>query len=635
MNGYEKLFEPLKIGQLEIKNRFVVPAMDSHYTDEEHYFTEQALNYYGERAKGGFGLITTEFMCVSEEGLAEKTQAGIYDDCFIPMLSKLVERVHTNGARMFAQLQHSGRLQGYDTTSLMAVGASSIPDKGHLLKVHELTTDEVQGVIQKFTEAALRAQKAGFDGVEIHGAHGYLLAQFLSKGVNKRVDQYGGNITNRARIVCEIIQSIKNACGKDYPVIVRTSGDEAYEGGNSIEDAAAQAKLFEIAGADAIHISHGIAIHPYYTRSGFNVENARIVKNTVNIPVIVVGRVNDPAIALSIIESQAADFVALGRQSICDPHFPIKVKEGRFNEIFTCTGCMQRCLYTNMFEEGYGTSCMINPLSGKECLWTIDQTAFPKNIAIVGAGVAGLQSAWILAKRGHHVTVLEKENTAGGQYRLACVPSMKQDLSKTVSTYLSLCDKYGVTVKYNTEVNKDYFEKHNYDEIIVSTGADPLVPPIEGIDHENVYLANDILKFNKIFTHKKVLVLGAGLVGCETAEVLAEYDNKVTVVDMLDKAAPLAPKRPRFGLLDHLNRLNVEFVLNSKVVRIHKDGIEYQNNDEVSSIKDIDYIVLAFGSKPNNKLYKELKGVHVIGDASKAGDAKKAIFEATELALKL
>lgn len=635
MDGYEKLFEPLKIGELEIKNRFVVPAMDSHYTNEQHYFTKQALNYYGERAKGGFGLITTEFMCVSEEGLAEKTQAGIYDDCFIPMLSQLVERVHHNGSRMFAQLQHSGRLQGRGTSSLMAVGASSIPDSGNLIKVHELTTDEVKGIIHKFVLAAKRAQKAGFDGVEIHGAHGYLLAQFLSSGVNKRVDEYGGNITNRARIVCEIIQEIKKECGKDYPVVVRTSGDEAYEGGNSIEDAVTQAKLFELAGADAIHISHGIAIHPYYTKAGFNIENARRVKQAVHIPVIVVGRINDPTLALSIIESQAADFIALGRESICDPHFPLKVKEGRFNEIFTCTGCMQRCLYTNMFEEGYGTSCMINPFSGKEGLWTIKQAETAKNIAIIGAGVAGLQSAWILAKRGHKVTVLEKENTAGGQYRLASVPPMKQDLSKTISTYLSLCHKYGVKIKYNTEVTKDYFKDHQYDDIIISTGALPLVPPIEGINHDNVYLANDILKFNKIFSNKKVLVLGAGLVGCETAEVLAGYHNQVTIVDMLDKAAPLAPKRPRLGLLDHLNKLNVQFILNSKVVRIHKDGIDYQYNDEIYSIKDIDYIVLAFGSKPNNQLYKELKDAYIIGDANTASDAKKAIFDATQLALKL
>lgn len=434
---YSKLFESKKIGNLEIKNRFVVPAMDSHYTNEEHFFTDQALNYYGERARGGFGLIFTEFMCVSEEGLAESTQAGIYDNKFIPMLTKLVDRVHENGAKIFAQIQHSGRQKGNDIP-LQAVGASALVSNGKKEPVHELTTEEVKVIEQKFIDAALRAKKTGFDGVEVHGAHGYLLAQFLSKATNKRVDQYGGNITNRARIVCEIVEGIKNTCGKDYPVVVRTSGNEDFYGGNSIEDALTQAILFEQANADAIHISYGSAIESYYTKSGFNTDNIRKVKEAVNIPVIGVGRINDPTLALAMVKNGTADFVALGRQSICDPHFPNKVKEGRLDEIFTCTGCMQRCLYTNMFEPGYGTSCMINPFSGKEGLWNIEPTTTKKNILIVGAGPAGLQAAWILAKRGHQVTLYEKESIPGGQYRLACIPSMKQDLTKTISTYTNM-----------------------------------------------------------------------------------------------------------------------------------------------------------------------------------------------------
>lgn len=635
---YTKLFEPMNIGKLEIKNRFVVPAMDSHYTDEKHQFTDQALNYYGERALGGFGLIFTEFLCVSEEGLAEKTQAGIYDDCFLPMLSKLTKRIHDNGSYIFAQLQHSGRLQGKGSTTLAAVGASNIPDKSKPIKVHELSTDEVRIIINKFVEAALRAQKAGFDGVEIHGAHGYLLAQFLSKGVNKRVDCYGGNITNRARIVCEIIQAVKKSCGKDYPVVVRTSGDEGYYGGNSIEDAIAQALLFEEAGADAIHISYGTAIQSYYTKSGFNIDNVRKVKEAVSIPVIGVGRINDPTLALSAVKSSAMDFVALGRQSICDPHFPQKVKEGKINEILTCTGCMQRCLYTSSFEDGFGTSCMINPFSGKENIWTIEEAENKKKIGIIGAGPAGLQAAWILGKKGHQVKVYEKESTAGGQYRLASVPSMKQDLAKTISTYLAFSKKYHVDIYYDTPATKELLDKENFDEIIVATGSLPIIPRIEGIDNNHVYLANDLLSFHQLLQNEKILVLGAGLVGAETAELLAEYGNDVTIVDMLDKVAPLTPKRPRENLLNHLKQLGVQLQLNSKVLKINQDGIDYENNQQINTLKGYDAVVLAFGSKANNELYnqiKDYKNIHVIGDASKAGDAKKAIYEATKLALKL
>lgn len=635
---YKELFEPLKIGKLEIKNRFVVPAMDSHYTNKEHQFTNQALNYYGERAKGGFGLIFTEFLCVSEEGLAEETQAGIYDDCFIEMLSCLSQRVHENGSLIFAQLQHSGRIQEVNTTSLQPVGASYLPAVGDHRKIHELSYDEIQVIISKFKDAALRAKKAGFDGVEIHGAHGYLLAQFLSKAINKRVDCYGGNMSNRARLVCEIIQAIKEACGKDYPVVVRTSGCEGYYGGNDIEDAMGQAILFEKAGADAIHVSHGTAIHPYYSKNGYNFENIKKIKDVVHIPVIGVGRINDASLALSAIQSKTMDFVALGRQSICDPHFPNKVKNNQTNEILTCTGCLQRCLYTNTFEEGFGTSCMINPFSGKENIWIIEQAKQKKKIAIVGAGVAGLQAAWILGKKGHNVTVYEKEKTAGGQYRLASIPTMKQDLAKTISTYLAFCRKYNVTIQYETKATKELLEKEHYDEIILATGATPLLLNIEGIHQDHVVIANDVLSFKHTFFNQKILVLGAGLVGAETAEVLSEYGNQVTIVDMVDRIAPLAVKRVRLGLIEHLNALNVQYQLNSKVLKINKDGIDYEYNQTIHQLKGFDTIVLAFGSKANQQLANELKdhsNIHLIGDALKAADGKKAIYDATKLALKL
>ncbi len=636
---FDKLFEPMNIGKLEIKNRFVMPPMDSHYTDQDHYYTEQAYNYYGERAKGGFGLIITEYTCVSIEGLASKTQAGIYDDKFIPSLAKLTQRVHEHRAKIFCQIHHAGRIQGTGTSDLVAVGASSKPDASKLIKVHELTTAEIPGVVQKFVDGAIRAKKAGFDGVEVHGAHGYLLAQFLSKGVNKRVDQYGGNTTNRARIVCEIIGGIKGACGQDFPVIVRSSGAEGYYGGNTIEDAVAQAILFEKAGADGVHISHGVAIQSYYVDAGFNIANVAKVKEALSIPVIGVGRINDPTLALSIVESGQADFVALGRQSICDPHFPRKVKEGLLDELLICSGCMQRCLYTDNFEPGFGTSCMINPLSGKENMWKVEATQKAKKIAVIGAGPAGLQATWILAKRGHDVHLYEKEAKAGGQYALASVPAMKQDLAKAVSTYLAFNNKYGTKIHYNTMATAELLDSQQFDEIVIATGSVPVVPRIPGIDGGNVVLASDILSFEKMYSNQNILVLGGGLVGAETGELLGEYNNKVAIVDMVDKIAPLAPKRPRMNLVEHLEHLGVEFYLESKVLAINSDGIDYEHNGQSATLSGYDTIVLAFGSRANNALGDALKlthgNVHIIGDAFQARDAQKAIFEATKLAIEL
>lgn len=636
---FEKLFEPMKIGTLEIKNRFVVPAMDSHYTNEEHHFTDRAFEYYAARAKGGFGLIMTEFICVSEEGLAEATQAAIYDDTFIPSLSRLTERVHQEDGKIFAQIHHAGRIRGEGTSTLPPVGASALPMPGKKEVVHELTTDEVIEVVQKFIAAAVRAQAANFDGVEIHGAHGYLLADFLSKGVNKRSDEYGGNITNRGRIVAEIIQGIKKACGQDFPVTVRTSGDEAQYGYNNLEDAKAQALLFQESGADAVHISYGVAIQSNYIASGFNIPNAKAVKECLDIPVIVVGRINDPMLANSVVASGNADFVALGRQSICDSDFVNKVKENRINELLTCTGCMQRCLYTSSFEEGEGTSCMINPFSGKESTWVIETAEEKKKILVVGAGVGGLQASWILAKRGHEVTLAEKSNFLGGQYRLASIPPMKQDLVKTVLTYAAFCEKYGVRTLKNTFVDEQFIADNPADVIVVSTGSVPIVPRIEGIENENVYLANDILASSILLQNKKVLVLGAGLVGAETAELLGEYGNDVTIMDMLDSVAPLAMKRPRLDLLARLEKHRTNIMLESKVIKINEDGVDYQKDDQQNTLNGYDAIVLAFGSKPNNQLYELMKqkhpNVHSIGDSDCVADAKKAIYDATKLALEI
>lgn len=642
---FSELWKPIRIGNLEIKNRLVMPAMGSNYAGRDHKFTEKAAWYYGARAKGGYGLLITEYLCVSREGLSGSRQAGIYDDSFIPGLKKVVDEVHAEGGRIFAQLQHSGNQSSRQAAGAEAVGASSVPAFNNALPVHELTTDEVRKMEDTFAEAAVRAKKAGFDGVEVHGAHGYLVAQFLSKAFNKRVDEYGGNLTGRTRFACQIIKKIKEACGEDYPVSFRISADEQVPGGNQVEDACAQAVLIEQAGADMLNVSFGSTVtktpvQPYMVKPGFNVHRVEEVKRRVHIPVVGVGRINDPALAESLLVSGSMDLVATGRQSICDPEFPNKIKEGRLDEIFTCTGCMQRCYYSDSYEDPEeGVSCMINPFSGKEKRWVIDRTDSPKKISIIGAGPAGLEAAWILAKRGHEVTVWEKEKVPGGQYRLAAVPPHKQDLAKTIQTYMALGTKAGVRWRFGHEVTEGELKEMDADVVILAAGSVPIVPPIEGIGQDHIVKANDVLAGRQILNGRKVLVVGAGLVGVETAEFLLQYENHVDLIDMIPEPAPLLGKAPRKLLLEELRQGGVTFYGESKVVKFTADGLIYEKAGEEKELAGYDNIVLAFGSRSDRTLAQAAadsgKEVWSVGDADRAGDAKKAIYEAAELALKI
>lgn len=641
--SYDCLFEKIKIGTLEIKNRFVMPAMDSGTTDEKHRFTAQSVAYFEARARGGFGLIIPEYMAVSPYGIGNPKEAGLWDDCFIPDLLGLTAAIHAYGTKVFAQLHHSGMMCVQKNTGVTPAGPSAIAATNYLERVREYSTEEVYEIIERYAEAALRAKKSRFDGVEIHAAHHYLPAQFLSRFTNKRTDEFGGSCKNRFRIVACIVKRIRELCGEDYPVIIRISAEEFLEGGNHIEDAFVYARMAEEAGIDAVHLSTGTGmggniVAPLYFDPGFNVENSERMKRMLHIPVITVGRINDPDLAAQIVASGRADMISLGRQAVCDPDFPNKTKENRTEEILQCTGCMQRCYYSKGCEESdTGISCMMNPFSGKEGRWKILPAGRQKRIAVVGAGPGGLEAAWVMARRGHIVDVYEKESAAGGTFRLAMVPPGKQDFGKMIYAYTSLLSKYGGRIHYNTEVTEDFLKRLSADVIVLATGCRPLVPEIPGLNMDRVTPANDILAGKEIISGAKVLIIGGGLVGCETAEFMNLYHNRITIIDMEEKLAKDCVSRVRSVLLRRLEKAGTRLLTGTKVLEVLKDGVRAVREEKEIVLDGFDALVLSLGARSYNPLGKAaekyIKEVYTIGDAARARDAKYAIYEGAKLAL--
>ena len=530
-------------------------------------------------------------------------------------------------------------------TGVVTRGPSAIPSSAHLEPVKAFTTEECYQMADFYGEAARRAKAAGFDGVEVHGAHFYLLGQFMSRYVNKRIDEFGGDYKGRFRLAKLCIQRVKEVCGESYPVTFRLSTEEFLDGGSNLDDAVIYACLAQEAGADAINISIGSGIGgniitPSYFDPGFNVKAAAKIKENVTIPTIVVGRINDPVLAEHIVKSGQADMVALGRQSVADSEFPKKVKEGRTGEIFQCTGCMQRCYYAEGCEkDDKGISCILNPFSGKESRWKIRTAEKRKKVLIAGAGAAGLECAWVLAKRGHEVQIYEKEDLPGGNFRLASVPPHKNDFARAIYTYLNLCKKYGAKVITGTEVTIEILNQENPDSIVLATGAKPLVPPIKGIDKADIKFASDILSGREIIGQKKVLIMGGGLVGCELAEYLNQFHNQVTIVEMQSMLAKEDVKRSRVVLMERLRKAGTTQCTNTKILEILPDGIRAETPDGEKEMRGYDKLILALGYQSNNPLQETAdsmgKEVHVIGDAARARNAKFAIYEGAKLGMSL
>lgn len=678
---YDLLFSPMKIGNVEIKNRVVMAPMLMGFGTFNGDATEQMINYYEERAKGGTGLIVTEITRVNDlTGASSFGQLSASKDRNIPSIKKLAHRVQKHGAKIFVELHHPGRQNvnlmintvpisvAFDKImpgnsyskllygSIVPVGkklvekdlffktvSPSATDKSKFAesKNRELTVKEIKKIISQFGDAALRVKKADCDGVVLHASHGYLIQQFLSPATNKRSDAYGGSLENRMRFLLEIIDDVRTKCGKDFPLVVRLTVDEMYDKigqkgkGYSLDEGLKMAKILNDKGIDAIDVSSASYdtfnywLEPTTFECGWRKYLAEEVKKVVDIPVIAANLIRTPQQAEKQLEDGIQDFISLGRPQIADPYWCKKAKEGRENEIKRCVCCLY-CFESMMHGayEGDHGYCSVNPLVGRETE-TLPKNGNGKKVVIVGAGVAGLTAAELLAKRNFDVTVLEKENKAGGQINLADKPPHKAKLHWCVEDLEVNAVKNGAKIEYGVLADKELIKSYNPEYIIIATGGNAVHP--KAFDKPNVVTVTEVLNGTVKLENSKVCVIGSGMTGLETSELLVEQGNKVTIVEMADKIAPGAWFQQLDDALPKLRAADTVFLTSTKLADVKENGIIVNDlKTGVTSEIECDKVVLSMGVRPDDSLYNEIKdefkNIYKIGDCVKTG----RIFNATQ-----
>lgn len=640
---FDNVFQEGKIGNCTIPNRLAVTAMVTNYCDEKGFATEQYIRYHEEKARGGWGLIITEDYAISEHAKGYECIAGLYNEAQVPGHKELTDRIHAQGAKIFAQIYHPGKQSSHFVNGgVQPVAPSAIPCPWCRELPRELTIPEIEEIVADFGKCAGFVKAAGFDGVELHAGHGYLLAQFMSTYINKRADKYGGCLDNRLRIIKESYDAMRAEVGGDFPIIIRFSADEDMPGGRDIAETRVLAKKFADWGFDGLHVSSGVygdynrqIVSPMYEKHAWTVDLAAEVKKIVDISVITVNRINDAAMADGLIEMGKADFVGMGRGSLADPFLPNKAKAGETDKIRYCIGCLQGC--TGALYLGTQVTCLVNPEVGREYEFSSEKINEPKTIAVVGAGPGGIEAAINAAKRGHMVTLYEAGDRIGGLFISAAYPPAKGEFSTFLYWAQTELEKYGVDLRLNTKVDADTLLAGDYNEIIIATGGEPLVPPIKGIDLPHVLRAEDVL-VGKAAAGDNCIVAGGGEVGAETAAHLGMIQKGATIIEMQPRIVADLDGTNANRLKGLLTRFEVPYRVSTKLLEINEDHVFVEGPQGIEKLP-CDCVVLALGYKPVNALADELaaRGVeaHVIGGAKETSNALAATKEGYELGMTL
>ena len=639
---FKTMFSPIQIGPMTVKNRFVVPPMGNNFANPDGTWSDQSVAYYAERAKGQFGLITIEATVVHHGAKGGPKKPCLYDDSSIESLKKITDACHAEGAKVSIQLQNAGPEGNAKNAGAPIEAASAIPSVYGKDTPIEVPTEKVYELVKGYGDAAERAMKAGADAVEIHMAHGYLVNSFISPRTNKRVDEFGGNFENRMRFPRLIVEEVKRRVGGKVAILARINSSDEVEGGDDVHDSAAIAAYLEDCGVEGLHVSRAVHIKDEYmwaptaVHAGFSADLVTEIKRAVSIPVITVGRYTEPYYAELLLREGRADLVAFGRQSLADPHMPEKAMNDNLEDLVPCIACLQGCV-ANMYK-GEPICCLVNPFLGHEAQG-YPKAEKSKKVMVIGGGVAGMCAAFVAAERGHDVSLYESTDKLGGNMRLAAYPPGKGDITNMIRSYIVRCEKAGVKIHMNTTVDLEMVKAEKPDAVIVSTGSRTLILPIEGIENPAIIHGSDLLD-GKRAAGKKVLVVGGGMVGCETAAFLGEQQHDVTVIEYRDTVGADVIHEHRVFLMEDFKNYGIKEITGAKVCKFFDDGVEYESPDgSRHEVRGFDSVVLSMGFKNYNPFAEQLEElgqeVYVVGDATRARRALDATKEAYAAAMQI
>ena len=658
---YQKLFTPVKIGQCEIKNRFAMAPMGPlGLADAEGGFNQRGIDYYTRRAQGGTGLIITGVTFVDNEveehGMPNCPCPTHNPVQFVRTGREMTERVHAYGAKIFLQMSGGfGRVTiPTNLGEFPPVAPSPIPHRWLDKTCRELTKEEIRSIVEKMGEGAFNAKRAGFDGVQIHAVHeGYLIDQFAIALFNQRTDEYGGSLENRLRFAREIVEEIKKRCGDDFPVTLRYSpksfikdlrdgalpGEEFEEKGRDLDEGVKAARLLEQYGYDALDTDVGSydawwwSHPPMYQAKGLYRPYAKLMKETVQVPLICAGRMDDPDMALEAIENGTTDMISLGRPLLADPDYVNKLRAGKQKSIRPCISCHEGCM--GRIQEYSMLNCAVNPQACRERATALTPILAPKKVLIVGGGVAGCEAARVLALRGHKPELFEAGDRLGGNLIPGGAPDFKEDDIALADWFAYTLDELGVPVHLNSPVTKEDILASDADVVILATGSRPKRFSL-GND-ERVYAAEEVL-LEKADAGETSVVIGGGLVGCETALWLAQKGKKVTIVEALDeilaKNGPLCHANKE--MLERLVPFNGIEILTSSTAKAYDGKTLIVNTPDGEKSIPCDSVIQAVGYSENNDLYQELQfeipQIYALGDAKNVANIMYGIWDAFEVA---